>query len=254
MPRSPSEPLVVVPSIDLRGGRVVRLRQGDYADQLNYDVDPLTTARAFAAAGAEWMHIVDLDGAKEGRPVQTDLVRLTIAAFGLRVQTGGGVRSTDDVRRLLDAGAARVVVGTKAIEDWAWFESLMNDPAFAHKIVLALDAKEGMVATRGWTETSSLRAVDVAKRVSKWPLGAILYTDVAKDGMMQGPNLEHTRALAEAGPAPVIASGGVGNIGHIRALRDLPVWGVIVGRSLYEGTVNLEEAIRVATGVGELPK
>jgi phosphoribosylformimino-5-aminoimidazole carboxamide ribotide isomerase len=250
MPRSLSEPLIVVPSIDLRGGRVVRLRQGDYADQLNYDVDPLTTARAFAAAGAEWMHIVDLDGAKEGRPVQTDLVRLTIAASGLKVQTGGGVRSTHDVRRLLDAGAARVVVGTKAIENWAWFESLMADPAFAHKIVLALDAKDGMVATRGWTETSSLRAVDVARKVADWPLGAILYTDVAKDGMMQGPNLEHTRALAEAGPIAVIASGGVGNIGHIRAVRDIPaIWGVIVGRSLYEGTVNLKEAIRVAAGL-----
>lgn len=241
-------PLVVVPSIDLRGGRVVRLRQGDYADQLNYDVDPLTTARAFRAAGADWMHVVDLDGAKEGRPVQVELVAQVIEAFGLPVETGGGVRSTDDVRRLLDAGAARVVVGTKAVEDWAWFESLMRDDAFAHKIVLALDAKEGMVATRGWTETSKLKAVDVAKRAADWPVGAILYTDVAKDGMMQGPNLEHTRALAEAGPIPVIASGGVGHVGHIKALRELPVWGAIVGRSLYEGTLNLEQAIRVARG------
>jgi phosphoribosylformimino-5-aminoimidazole carboxamide ribotide isomerase len=248
MLRSASEPLVIVPSIDLRGGRVVRLRQGDYADQLNYEVDPLTTARAFAAAGAEWMHIVDLDGAKEGKPVQVDLVRQTIAASGLKVETGGGVRSTDDVRRLIDAGASRVVVGTKAIEDWTWFESVVADPAFDQKIVLALDAKEGMVATRGWTETSKLRAVDVAKRVAAMPLAAILYTDVAKDGMMQGPNLEHTRALAEAGPVPVIASGGVGTLDHIRAVRELPVWGVIVGRSLYEGTVNLEEALAIARG------
>lgn len=224
----------------------MRLRQGDYADQLNYDVDPLTTARAFAAAGAEWMHIVDLDGAKEGRPVQVDLVKQTIAASGLKVQTGGGVRSTDDIRRLLDAGAARVVVGTKAIEDWPWFESLMRDPAFDRRIVLALDAKEGWIATRGWTATSTLRAVDVAKKVAGFPLAAILYTDVAKDGMMQGPNLEHTKALAEAGPVPVIASGGVGSIAHIRAVREIPVWGVIVGRSLYEGTVDLAEAIRVA--------
>src|SRR4051812_6171915 len=180
MPRASSEPLIVVPSIDLRGGRVVRLRQGDYADQLNYHVDPLTTARAFAAAGAEWMHIVDLDGAKEGRPVQTDLVRLTIAASGLRVQTGGGVRSTNDVRRLLDAGAERVVVGTKAIEDWAWFEGLMAAPAFADKIVLALDAKEGQVATRGWTETTGRLATDVARQVAGFPLAAILYTHVAE--------------------------------------------------------------------------
>ena len=241
--------LEVVPSIDLRGGRVVRLRQGDYADQLNYDVDPVATARSFREAGATWMHIVDLDGAKEGRPVQTELVARVIAASGLNVQAGGGVRSTEDVRRLIDAGASRVVVGTKAIEDWPWFESLMNNPAFAHKVVLALDAKAGMVATRGWTETSQLRAVDVARRVAGWPVGAILYTDVAKDGMMQGPNLEHTKALADAGPIPVIASGGVGHVGHVRAVRNLPpIWGVIVGRSLYEGTLDLKQAIRVARG------
>lgn len=245
-----SHSLVVVPSIDLRGGRVVRLRRGDYADQLTYDVDPLTTARAFAAAGAEWMHVVDLDGAKEGKPVQTDLVKLVIAAFGLPVQVGGGVRSTDDVRRLLDAGAARVVVGTKAIEDWAWFESLLADPAFAQKVVLALDAKDGMVATRGWTATSALRAVDVAARVAGRPVGAILYTDVAMDGMMGGPNVAQTKAVADAaGPVPVIASGGVGHAGHVAAVRDAPpIWGVIVGRSLYEGTLNLEQAIRVGRG------
>jgi phosphoribosylformimino-5-aminoimidazole carboxamide ribotide isomerase len=243
-------PLTIVPSIDLRGGKVVRLKQGDYARQVNYDVDPQETARSFRAAGAEWMHVVDLDGAKEGRPVQTDLIGKIIAASGLAVEAGGGIRSTDDVKRLIDAGASRVVVGTKAIEDWPWFESLAHDPAFANKLVLALDAKEGVVATRGWTEASGKRAVDTARGVSAWPLAAILYTDVAKDGMLQGPNMEHTRQLAEAGRVPVIASGGVGTIDHIRALTKLPVWGVIVGRSLYEGTVELREAIRVARGGG----
>jgi phosphoribosylformimino-5-aminoimidazole carboxamide ribotide isomerase len=149
------------------------------------------------------------------------------------------------VERLIDAGASRVVVGTKAIEDWPWFESLVHEEKFADRIVLALDAKEGMVATRGWTETSAKRAVDVAKQVSDWPLGAILYTDVAKDGMMQGPNLEQTRAMAEAGKVPVIASGGVGNIEHIRQLTTIPVWGAIVGRSLYEGTLQLRDAIEL---------
>lgn len=241
----PPMSFVIVPSIDLRNGKVVRLRQGDYSDQLNYDVDPIATARSFRAAGAEWMHIVDLDGAKEGRPVQSELVGKIIAASGLKVQTGGGVRSTDDIRKLLAAGASRVVVGTKAIEDWPWFESLMADPAFAHKVVLALDAKDGMVATRGWTETSTLRAVDVARKVAAWPVGAILYTDVAKDGMMSGPNVEQTQKLAEAGPVPVIASGGVGNIDHVRGLLGRGIWGVIVGRSLYEGTLDLKEAIGV---------
>jgi phosphoribosylformimino-5-aminoimidazole carboxamide ribotide isomerase len=237
-------PLTVVPSIDLRGGRVVRLKRGDYAQQLNYDVDPIETARSFAAEGAKWMHVVDLDGAKEGRPVQTDLIARLAKTPGLSAQAGGGIRQTEDVDRLLSAGVQRVVVGTRAMEDWKWFESLAHEPAYAQKIILAVDAKDGMIAVRGWTRTSSRSAVDVARQVSDWPLAAILYTDVARDGMLQGPNIEQTRAIAEAGNVPVIASGGVGSIEHIRQLRQLPIWGVIVGRSLYEGKVNLAEAIR----------
>lgn len=240
--------LEIVPSIDLRDGRVVRLKQGDYARQVNYDVDPVETAKSFLDAGARWMHVVDLDGAKEGRPVQTELIERIISKTSLKVETGGGVRTSEDVRRLVDAGAARVVVGTKAIEAWAWFTELAREADLAGKLVLALDAKEGMIATRGWTQTSGLKAVEVAARVSDWPLAAILYTDVSKDGMLQGPNLTTTRALAEAGRVPVIASGGVGNIGHIRELRELPVWGAIVGRSLYEGTLDLREAIAVGRG------
>ena len=242
--------LEVLPSIDLRGGKVVRLKQGDYSQQLNYDVDPVATAKAFRDAGSNWLHVVDLDGAKEGRPVQTQLIAHIIAATALHVEVGGGVRSTEDVLRLLEAGAARVVVGTKAIEDWSWFESLVHDPRFTRKLVLALDAKDGVVATRGWTQTSGKRAVDVAKQISDWPVAAILYTDVAKDGMLQGPNVEQTRGLAEAGRVPVIASGGVGSIEHVRHVKasSPPIWGVIIGRSLYEGAVDLGEAIRIARG------
>ena len=240
--------LEILPSIDLRDGKVVRLKQGDYARQVNYDVEPVATAKSFHEAGANWLHIVDLDGAKEGRPVQTALIERIIAASGMHVEVGGGVRATDDITRLLEAGAARVVVGTKAIEDWPWFESIVHDPRFARKIVLALDAKAGVVATRGWTETSGKLAVDVARQVSDWPVAAILYTDVAKDGMLQGPNVEQTRKLAEAGRVPVIASGGVGDIEHVRQVKQNspPIWGCIIGRSLYEGAVDLRETIRVA--------
>jgi len=238
----------IVPSIDLRGGRVVRLKQGDYGRQVTYGVDPFATARSFADAGAQWMHLVDLDGAKEGRPAQTALIADVIRATDLKVEVGGGVRTTDDVRRLLDAGAARVVVGTKAMEDWPWFNSLVHTPAMHDRIVLAIDAKDGRIATRAWTETTSQLATDVAKQVSGWPLAGLLYTDVSKDGMLQGPNLQHTRALAEATVVPVIASGGVGSIEHVRQLTALPVWGAIVGRSLYEGKVDLREAIVVAGG------
>ena len=238
--------LEIIPSIDLRSGRVVRLKQGDYAKQLNYDVDPVTTARSFADAGANWMHIVDLDGAKEGSPQQVELIASIISSVKLKVEVGGGVRSTEDVRRLIHAGATRVVVGTKAIDDWKWFDELVHTHEMEDRIILALDAKNGMVATRGWTETSDRRAVDVARQVSDWPLGAILYTDVARDGMMQGPNFEQTAAMAQAGKVRVIASGGVGNIEHIKRLTTIGVWGAIVGRSLYEGTVDLREAIAVA--------
>ena len=148
-------PIEIVPSIDLRGGRVVRLQQGDYGRQINYDVDPRDVARSYADAGAAWMHIVDLDGAKEGRPVQEALVGEVARSSGLKVQVGGGVRSTNDVKRLLDAGATRVVVGTKAIEDWPWFQSLAHTPGMERRLVLAIDAKEGAVATRGWTHTSA---------------------------------------------------------------------------------------------------
>jgi phosphoribosylformimino-5-aminoimidazole carboxamide ribotide isomerase len=240
--------MIIYPAIDLRGGRVVRLKQGDYGRQVTYDVDAVATARSFADTGARWMHVVDLDGAKEGRPAQTALVADVIRSTKLRVEVGGGVRSTDDVRRLLDAGAARVVVGTKAMEDWQWFDALVHTPGMHDRIVLAIDAKDGRIATRAWTETTTELATDVARRVSGWPLAGLLYTDVSKDGMLQGPNLQHTRALAEATDVPVIASGGVGSIEHVRQLTALPVWGAIVGRSLYEGKVDLREAIAVAGG------
>ena len=203
-------------------------------------------ARSFRDAGAEWMHVVDLDGAKEGRPVQTELIAKMIIASGLKVEVGGGIRTAEDIRRLLEAGASRVVLGTKAMEDWAWFEWQVRDTQFAHKLVLAVDAKDGVIAVKGWQESSGRLAADVAREVSDWPLAAILYTDVAKDGMMTGPNYDATRRLVEAGKVPVIASGGVGSIGHIREAKKTGAWGCIVGRSLYEGAVDLREALEVA--------
>ncbi len=236
--------LIIIPSIDLRAGRVVRLQQGDYSRQLDYDIDPTDAIQSFVSAGAKWLHIVDLDGAKEGRPAQSELISRLAKTSPLSVQAGGGIRRTEDIDRLLLGGVQRIVIGTRAMENWDWFKSLVHDPRYAGKIVLAVDAKDGMIAVRAWTQTSTRSAVDVAKQVSDWPLAAILYTDVAKDGMMQGPNLTNTRAIAESGKVPVIASGGVGSIEHIRQLKQLPIWGVILGRSLHEGKVDLAEAIR----------
>lgn len=238
-------PLVIVPSIDLRAGRVVRLQQGDYTRQLDYDVEPQQAIKSFRSAGATWLHVVDLDGAKEGKPLQVELISSLAAASGMSVQVGGGIRTAEDINRYIIGGIQRVVLGTRAMEDWDWFRKLVHEPRYGGKIVLALDARDGMIAVRGWTETTARRAIDVAKEVSAWPLAGILYTDVAKDGMMNGPNLEQTRALALAGKVPVIASGGVGSIEDIRRLRELPIWGAILGRSLHEGKVNLAEAIRI---------
>jgi phosphoribosylformimino-5-aminoimidazole carboxamide ribotide isomerase len=240
----------IVPSIDLREGQVVRLRQGDYALQQTYAVDPLDVARSYAAAGARWIHVVDLDGAQAGRPVQIELVRRVIdaakEAAAVSVQVGGGVRTRQDIQNLLGAGATRVVVGTKAIEDWKSFEALARDAALADRLVLALDAKDGRVAVRAWTQTTDLKAIDVARRAEDLPLAALLFTDVATDGTLGGPNLAATKALAESTRLPVIASGGVGSIDDVRALSQLPIWGAIVGRSLYEGRLNLAEALIVA--------
>jgi phosphoribosylformimino-5-aminoimidazole carboxamide ribotide isomerase len=238
----------VIPSTDLRGGQVVRLQQGDYDRQIGYPADPILTARSFADAGANWMHIVDLDGAKSGQIEQTGLIRKMIEASGLRVQVGGGVRGTADIEKLLSIGAARVVVGTKALEDWHWFEQLIRRADMDQKIVLAIDARDGVIATRGWTASSGRTAIEIAQLVRGWPLAGLLYTDVAKDGMLSGPNMDQTRRLAESTDVPVIASGGVGNLEHIRQLTHLPIWGVIVGRSLYEGKVQLPEALSLVRG------
>ena len=225
---------------------MVRLRQGDYQQQLNYAVDPIETARQFQRAGAKWIHVVDLDGAKEGKPAQAELIGQIVAAVAVPVEVGGGVRSTEDVQMLLALGVTRVVVGTWAMENWQWFGDLCHQPSMKDRLVLAVDAKEGMVATRGWTHTTGVSAVDIAQQVSDWPLAALLYTDVAKDGMMTGPNYASTAKIVQAGRVSVIASGGVGVIEHIREVKKTRCWGCIVGRSLYEGTVNLDEALTVA--------
>jgi phosphoribosylformimino-5-aminoimidazole carboxamide ribotide isomerase len=235
--------LVVIPSIDLRGGNVVRLAQGDYGRQSTYAVDPVAKAEAFAAAGARMIHVVDLDGAKAGRPAQTERIRQIAAGAGVIVQAGGGIRTEEDVDRLFEAGASRVVIGTQAMQNWDWFKELVHRPAYAKKIVLAIDARDGMIATHGWTAASTRSAESVAREVTDWPVAGLLYTDVAKDGMLGGPNVGQTQKLAASTKVPVLASGGVGSVDHVRQLNDGVIWGVVIGRSLYEGKVDLAEAI-----------
>lgn len=235
----------VLPAIDLLGGKAVRLHQGRYEEATVYDDDPPAVARRFRAH-VDMMHVVDLEGAKAGAPVQHAAVRAIAAAFaGGKLQVGGGVRSREALLGYLALGASRVVLGTAAVKDPDLVRALAKDHPGV--VVVAVDAKDGFVATDGWTETSKVRAVDLVKALADVPIGAVLYTDVARDGTGVGPNVEATAALAQASPFPVIASGGVGTRAHLEALARLPnVESVVVGRALYDGSLTLEEAVGAA--------
>ena len=240
--------MFLFPAIDLRGNKVVRLMQGRYDQQTTYGDDPVQQAQAFQAAGATCLHVVDLDGARTGHMEHLDVIGRICKETSLKVEVGGGVRTSGAIDALLQRGVERVIVGTAAIENWTWFEKLMGNPTYTHRIVLGLDAKSGMAAKSGWEQTSDRSALDIAREVTEWPLAAIVYTDIATDGTMKGPNLDATRAIAQATEVPIVASGGVGTLDHLRALRELPIQGAIIGRALYEGAFTLEEALKVFEG------
>jgi phosphoribosylformimino-5-aminoimidazole carboxamide ribotide isomerase len=231
----------VIPAIDLRGGLCVRLRQGDYDRETVFGDDPAAMAWQWESQGATLIHLVDLDGAKAGRPVNVEPVRRVVKQVSVPCQLGGGVRDRDTIAAWLDAGLSRVIVGTQALRDPAWFEAMAAE--FPGRLVLGLDAREGKVAAQGWLETSSVEATTLAARFDGLPLAAIVYTDIARDGTLEGPNLDATRVLAESVRAPVIASGGVGSLADLESLGRLPIDGCIVGRALYERKFTLREAI-----------
>ena len=231
----------VIPAIDLRGGLCVRLRQGDYDQETVFGDDPASMAARWEAEGATLIHLVDLDGAKSGQPVNVEAVRRILERVGVPCQLGGGIRDAATIDRWLSAGLDRVIVGTQALRDPDWFRSMAEN--YPGRIVLGLDAREGKVATQGWLETSSVDATTLADQFEGLPLAGIIYTDIARDGTLEGPNLDATRALAERVKTPVIASGGVGCLADLQRLARLPIAGCIVGRALYEGTFSLVEAI-----------
>lgn len=240
-PQTPSHYLF--PAIDLRGGQVVRLTQGDYDRQTTYADNPLAQARVFEDAGSTWLHVVDLDGARSGKMEHLEAISTICSQTKLKVEVGGGVRSTQAVDQLLEAGVARVIIGTAALRNWDWFSALVHEPDYADKLVLGLDAKAGMAAVAGWEETTDVTALDIAKRVSGWSLGAIVYTDIATDGTLAGPNVPATLEIAQATDVPVVASGGVGTLDDLRALRSLPIQGAIIGKSLYENRFTIDDAL-----------
>lgn len=235
--------MLLFPAIDLRGGKVVRLYQGDYDRQTTYGDDPVAQAMLFADAGATWLHLVDLDGARTGQLTQLAIIQRICRETPLKVELGGGVRSTETIDRLLEAGVHRVILGTAALKNWDWFADLAGNPKYHQKLVLGLDAKNGMLAVSGWEAATTQSAIDVSKKVRGWPLGAIVYTDIATDGTLKGPNVPATQAMAQASDVPVIASGGVGTLEHLKQLRTLSLQGVIVGKAIYENRFTVSQAI-----------
>ncbi len=236
----------ILPAIDLRAGKVVRLLQGDYDRQIDYADDPSAVAAGFQADGARWLHVVDLDGARSGRPENLPAIEAIVRGTRLRVEVGGGVRSDQTVRRLLGLGVTRVVIGTRALRQWDWFAELAARDEFAGRVMLGLDARGGRLAVEGWTEATALTAVEVARRAESLPLAGIIYTDIATDGMMTGPNLAATGELIAASPHPVVASGGVHRVEDIVGLAELGAAGAIVGRAIYEGKLRLTDALSAA--------
>ena len=239
--------LIVFPAIDLKAGQVVRLAEGDMDRATVYGDDPAAQAEIFANAGAEWLHVVDLDGAFAGESVNGAAVASILETFGGHVQLGGGIRNRDSIERWLDLGVHRVVIGTAALDHPALVSQAARDNP--GRVVVAVDARDGMVATRGWADVSDVGVVELAKRFEDAGVAALLFTDVGRDGLLKGCNVEATVALANAVTIPVIASGGVSGIEDIQALRahvDEGIEGVITGRALYDGRLDLAQAIEVA--------
>jgi len=234
--------MYIIPAIDLRDGKCVRLIQGQYHRQITYQDDPVKQAREFAAAAAQWLHIVDLDGAKLGSPVNTDSISAIAGLDLLKIEVGGGLRDEPSIEHLLDIGVERVIIGTKAVSDFEWFSQIAKK--FGGKIVLGLDARGSKVATHGWTQDSPQQLLEFAAEAAKLPIAAIIYTDISRDGMMTGPNLEKTKTLIQTVDVPIIASGGVKDLDDIKKLAELDAEAVIIGRALYEGTLDLADAIR----------
>jgi len=239
--------LIVFPAIDLKAGQVVRLAEGDMDRATVYGDDPAAQALLFADAGAQHLHVVDLDGAFAGQSVNGDAVRAIVERFPGHVQLGGGIRTRESVERWFDLGVSRVVIGTAALDDPDFVRGVAAD--FPGGIVVAVDAKDGMVATKGWADVSTTSAVDLARRFEDAGVASLLFTDVGRDGMLKGCNVEATVDLARAVSIPVIASGGVEGIAeiHVLALHAKDgIEGVITGRALYDGRLDLAAALAVA--------
>ncbi|HEU4323560.1 MAG TPA: 1-(5-phosphoribosyl)-5-[(5-phosphoribosylamino)methylideneamino]imidazole-4-carboxamide isomerase [Roseiflexaceae bacterium] len=231
----------IIPAIDIKDGRCVRLYQGDFDKATVYGEDPTEAARRWADQGARYLHVVDLDGAKVGHPVNTDSILAIVRSIGIPVQLGGGLRTDVSVRAALDLGVSRVILGTAAVRDPGLISRLVARHGDA--IAIGVDARDGLVATSGWTESAPVYAVDLVEQMAQIGVARIVYTDITRDGTLTEPNFSATAALVRPGGPAIIASGGVCRVEHLRRLADSGVEAAIVGRALYTGDLNLVEAL-----------
>ena len=236
--------MILFPAIDIRGGNCVRLLQGNYEDEVIYHHSPVEMAKEFEKQGAEFIHIVDLDGARSGETINQQVIQDIAVAVRVPVQVGGGIRSLEVVKSYLNGGVNRVIIGTAAIEN----RTFLREAAalYEGRIAVSIDARNGFVATDGWTETSAVKAVDLLEELQQAGVSTVVYTDILKDGMLQGPNFEELEQVNQMVDLDIIASGGVSTEEDVRRLADMGLYGAIVGKALYEGKVSmnsLQEAI-----------
>ena len=239
--------MIIIPAIDLKDGRCVRLAQGDFQRVTIYSDDPVGVARKWHESGAERIHVVDLDGSRSGLPQNADVIRRIVQEAGLSVEVGGGIRDIKTVETYLGMGVSWVILGTVALRDRGFVGAACD--SYKGKIIVGIDANDGKIAIQGWTEQTEISAVETAKSYEGYGLAALIYTDIKRDGMETGVNIEATANLARSVDTPVIASGGVSSLDDIRRLRDIEkfgVIGVIIGRALYSGAISLGEAISIA--------
>lgn len=230
------------PAIDIRNGQCVRLRQGQFHDQEIYSNSPVKVAKQWENQGATFIHLVDLDGALHGHGVNEDVIKEITDAVTIPVQVGGGIRTIKDIENKINLGVNRVIIGTKAVDNPAFIKEAITMFG-ADRIVIGIDAKNGMVAIEGWEKISSHKAVTLAMNMKELGVKTIVYTDIAKDGMLQGPNIECTKEMVEATGLDIIASGGVSSLKDLELVNQVNVHGAIIGKALYENRINLEEAI-----------
>ncbi len=235
----------ILPAIDLRDGKCVRLLRGDYAQETIYGDDPVVMARKWEALGARRLHVVDLDGAKAGAPENHEVVAQIARALSIPVQLGGGLRTRESIAQVLESGVERAIIGTRAIQNPEWAREMFRE--FGPRLILGLDAREGKIATAGWMETSAVEAVEFAQQAEAWGCRRIIFTDIARDGTLEGPNIPALQKVAAAVSIPVVASGGVHVAQDVRALRQVAnVEGVIVGKALYANTATLPDLLQMA--------